>query len=220
MFNNIQLYAERHTGSTWFAKLLKQYLNIEDVRPFGHKHWFPIIGNIMFNDVNDILFIVLTRNCYDWIKAMHEKPWHCENSLKNLSLETFIQTEWKCVWDKESQVSRNNSRFNQEIIIERNPENNLPFNNIIELRNSKNKYFFNLTNITSNVIFLQYEELLKDPGQVLANIANICKINRFQKPTISAMKKNRKVISDNVRAIINSQIDWSIENKLGYFMEE
>jgi hypothetical protein len=213
----IQLYAERHTGSKWFEESIKQYLVINQyVFTLGWKHFFPNIYSIDTANLNEYLFIVLSRNPYDWVKSMQENPHHAHISLMNKSLNEFIKLPWVSMHDKI--LNKENGLYQKkEMFFERNPHTLLNISNVIELRNLKNQYFINLKNIVPNIKYIRYEDICSDLIEVMNTISEeylIYKTNR--RTSYSSIPKFEKQIDDESLKFINENINWELEEFLGY----
>jgi hypothetical protein len=94
----IHVIGERHTGTSWLQNHLQQcfgdQIKVYD-RLSRHKYWFQ------FDDeTKDFGLVVATsRNIYDWLCAMMEKPLHAPihyDAVYNLSMyfSDFIHSEW------------------------------------------------------------------------------------------------------------------------------
>jgi hypothetical protein len=214
---HIQLYAERHTGSKWFEDCIKQYLVIHQyLFSLGWKHFFPNIYMLDGTNLNEYLFIILSRNPYDWIKSMHENPHHAHISLKNKTLNEFITLPWISIHEKV--LNKQNGLYQEkEMLFERNPQTLLSFSNIIEMRNMKNQYFINLKNIVPNIKFIRYEDICMDIVKVMSGISEEFKIYKTnRKTTYNSIPKFEKQIDEESLEFINKNINWELEEFLGY----
>lgn len=218
--NNIQLYAERHTGSKFLARLFEKNYKIDsDYYQFGWKHWFPNIHEISDAQLDQYLFVVLSRNVYDWIHGMHRVPHHTPRSFRNIDIRKFIQKEWISIND---QLKPTNPLYNTEMIFDRNPETGERFKNIFELREYKNKYFLMLQNYVPNVKYIRYEDLLNKGEKIIKDISGEYNIT-LKKDEIycNARKINLgKWLPNDVIETINDNTNWEFEQKLGYGYEE
>jgi hypothetical protein len=213
----IQLYAERHTGSKWFEDCIKQYLVIHSyLFHLGWKHFFPDIYTIDKTYLDEYLFIVLSRNPYDWTKSMNENPYHAHISLRNKPLNDFIKMPWISVHEKK--LNKENDLYQEkEMYFERNPQTLLPFTNIIEMRNMKNQYFINLKNIVSNIKIIRYEDICTDIVKIMSDISDEFKIYKTnRRTTYNSIPKMRKEIDEDSLDFINKNINWEVEKFLGY----
>ena len=95
--NNIKIFGERNSGTTFLNKLLVD--NICNTNSYsyrynegtGWKHGFPRIE--LFNNINKTLFIFIIRDFDSWIKSMFMNPYHYE---KSKDINTFIKEKLKC----------------------------------------------------------------------------------------------------------------------------
>lgn len=217
----IQLYAERHTGSKWLTSIIIEHFNVDkNLFRLGWKHFFPNINNINHINMNDYLFIILNRNPYDWVKAMHNNPHHAGDHLFNCKLNEFIEKEWYG-WHRKGEMGKNAINnphlVNTEMLFERNPETFKRLKNILELRNYKNKYFLNLKNITSNIYFIRYEDLLTDGENIIKDISNKFDMKLKSEPKINKIDKKPYELSSSIIRKINKGLDWNLERELGYY---
>jgi hypothetical protein len=118
----LQIYGERNSGTKWLADLLWKNLEIgprhNQISPetffnprkpgdmshisfsnYGYKHYF-VPEFVRKKDTTKDLFIVISRNPYDWLVSMCEHPWHADSTLHGLQLSRFIQKEWRCTYDQ------------------------------------------------------------------------------------------------------------------------
>jgi hypothetical protein len=94
----IHVIGERHTGTSWLQNHLEQcfgdQIKVYD-RLSRHKYWFQLDDEAK----NYGLVVTATRNVYDWLCAMMEKPLHAPihyDAVYNLSMifSNFIHSEW------------------------------------------------------------------------------------------------------------------------------
>lgn len=222
--NYIQIYGERHTGTKFLGKILNKSSDVNkdcpkliDLKysPFGWKHGFPLLERI--KNRSDILIICIFRNPYDWTKAMYELYHHPHPSLVNKEFEEFIKTTWRTLSDKDFNTGKKLNGF-KEIPHDKNPISGENFKNVLELRNYKNSYLLDLKKYIKNVIYINYEELINNPSLVIQKI----KENRFnikiinENSGIKSEFKKPKKLSQEAFYFINDNINWKIEEKLGY----
>jgi hypothetical protein len=166
---------------------------------------------------------------FDWLRSLHQKPWHCHESLKNISFSEFIRKEWICLWDETANIEKNNPKYHTEILIERNPEDNNRFRNVLELRNVMNKYFLLLKESVKNYYPINYE-ILKEDQDILKKITtkfniklknkNVVNIKGYQGSGKKYIPKIYDNILDKDLKFIKENLDWKQENAIGYQSED
>jgi hypothetical protein len=216
MITNIQLYAERHTGSKWLVELLEGCFGVKDVWSLGWKHWFPEWDKIEKINQDDYLFIVLSRDPYDWLTSMKRTPHHAHKSLKQLDWNEFLNKEWISVWEKRDVPWIPDKFEKTEMIHERNPDTGERFKNVIELRNYKNREFLSLKDKVKYVHYVRYEDMLKSAVGVINKIAREYPIRPIRPIRPEPHFNTKPHIPKEILEIINNNIDWELEEKLGY----
>lgn len=216
MIDRIQLYAERHTGSKWLTQMLEETFGIKNPWGFGWKHWFPDIEKINKTDISNYLFIILVRDPYQWIAAMNKIPHHARPKLKDLRLEEFIKEEWECEWTKKDVPWLDDDKNFTEMMNERNPDTGERFKNIIELRNYKNREFLSLSDKVKNFHIVKYEDMCDNPLEVINKIVEGYPIKQIRQTRPNTKKVYPRKLSDESIQFINDNLDWNLEEKLGY----
>ena len=221
MIKNIQLYGERCSGTNYLQSLIEMnFKEIPVTWQHGWKHWFPKLKN-----TKETLFIVIIRDPLDWLSSINRTPFHTE--LKKLSFSEFIRREWYSVYDSDSGFKEDHPLIGKEMIIDRDPETGKRFENVIKLRNSKNKHFLGIENKVENFAFVRYEDISGDES-IIKDVAAKFNISlRFPEirrteyfkgnKTFGVYKKKEyQKISEEDRQFILSQLDIEQENKIGY----
>lgn len=229
----IQIYGEMHSGTNYLEMLLKNNFPKTPVfsglspkkRIFSQKHfpaWFtkPLSYHSSLgiderfwtlDNSKDTLFIVIVRDPYNWVRALYKRPYHIRQAR---TFSAFIKR------DVQFKISKD--RINA---IDLNPETGKFFSNPLTMRSAKLANILYLPQKVSHCFFINYESLRDYPQQVLDEIAqrySVAKNRQFV--PIKTYKSTEKVytgsryfpISEKDLTFINSQIDWSIEEKFGY----
>jgi hypothetical protein len=210
---NFTIYGERHSGTKFLKRTIEKSFSIPVVWDFGWKHFFGHYDNLIKNNGQNTLFFGIVRNPYDWIMAMHKHAYHVPHFISK-DFDCLVSSEWLSV---NAQGKEKTDQFgNYE---DRNYVNGKKFNNIFELRKTKNNYLYhNMPKLCQNYCLINYETLVSNYQNLLTNISNlfnikfnnkICKVNA---PTEYKLTKHQKTI-------INNNIEWSIENKLNYYVD-
>lgn len=163
--SRIAILAERCSGSNFVENLILS--NFENLKPDRsiHKHFPPWMWKDRKRDA--ILYIVIFRNPYDWLRSLHRIPHHAARSLCKIPFEQFIRSQW--------------SLNAQDPVImklgdptaDRQPFTGLPFKNVIELRTEKIKTMLQIRNRVENIYYINYETVRAFPRKVLKEIQQI-----------------------------------------------
>jgi len=111
------------------------------------------------------------------------------------------------------------------MMMERNPHTGQRITNIFELRSLKMKSFYDVALLAKNCILIKYEQLMEDTERIINNISESFRICLLDQSNIkySVIPNEPYQIYDNVHECpmlkkeITSNIDWGIENKIGYY---
>lgn len=235
----IHVIGERCSGTNFVSSLLETNLkNIEvtkaeQIEPYGWKHGYITKRALDHANDNHCLFIHVHRNPYDWIRSFYENPHAAHPTLKHLPFSQWIRSEWQSIYTEfNSYYRRGHPLHHTEMLEDRNPNTGKRFENVIQLRTSKLNHFEHLQKHSPNVISVSYDSINENPENFLKEIASrflvMCK--ESYNPII-AYKGNRGTPKKFQRAyqekkypdfssedlnFINSQLDWELENKLGY----
>jgi hypothetical protein len=166
------IYGERCSGTTYLAELLLLNFDVEITWEYGWKHFFG------YNDIShadDVLFIGIVRNLYDWINSLYREKHHLPKELTK-NIDTFLtNTFYSFNLDPITDQITDN-----EIMTDRNMETNERYKNIFELRVVKNKFLIEkMPTLVKNYCIITYDDLttnfinvmnkLKDCGLKIKN---------------------------------------------------
>jgi len=219
------IFAERCSGTNYFDNLIDYHFNLKKTNKFGWKHGIPgsdndplAISNL--KDTQNVIFFVVVRNPYDWIRSFYINPWHASIDILNiLNFSDFIRHPWMSNWFPDS----HNDPLSYMSLDQ--DENNNFFKTPLHLRTSKLKTHLNLKNIVPNFFLVNYDFLIYKPYDVLLSISNTFNLsfkNSFK--DITNYKKENfkykpfKYFSLNIDDInfINDSLNWDIEISIGY----
>lgn len=236
----IQIFGERNSGTNFLFKTLEQ--NLVDVPEmgfsFGWKHGFTNRKKIQSTDTKQVLFICMFKDPYAWISSMHEKPHHAPQ-LYFMDFSDFIRSEWACYKGKNYQIRAKNLKDNpvlpeEEMMQERDPKSKQRFENVVHLRNAKNRNFLRLRSLTENIIYLKYEDFFIDPAKKLEEILspyNLDLKNDFKvsnayhgksqklvwdKKAFYQEKRYLEKYNEDDLKFVNNILDSGFESQLGY----
>lgn len=231
--SHMQIFGERCSGTKFLRKLmLDNFPELIETCQYGHKHFMPWLETPLppmegmrwlskenarryFRGSKKCLIIVIIRNPYDWLKSFYRKPYHVEGSLTEY-FDDFITLPWK---------SYEGSLNDIENI---NPWTGEPFNNVLELRNYKNKNYLRVRNYVSNYLLVRYEDIRDHPHEFINFIAERYGIEKCEDffpqdkyvdhhPTDQKYtpKEYFKLIPSQLQWI-NDHLDWEVEETLGF----
>lgn len=211
------LYGERCSGTNYIQNLIRENFNADRVENFGHKHFF---GFASFDNSDDVLFISVIRNLFDWINSfylkMHQLPLKYEKISSDLKRYKFLNEEFFSFSDADG-----NRDTSHEIMNDRNIYTGERYKNIFELRHTKNKFLIDdLPNKVKNHILLRYEDFLDDFENTMNKINGVgleikCK-NSF--PTNVLTYKNTKIkFTKNEYSEFSKEEIFNNKNYIDYY---
>lgn len=205
---NFTIYGERHSGTNFLEECIKAKFNLPITYFHGFKHWFGFAKPERINYDRHTLFIGIVRNPYNWLSAFYSAPHHVPKQ-NTLNFDNFLNNEWYSI-----------NYHNKEILEDRNyttKPNPIRYKNIFQLRKEKCLYLSHIMPvIASNYILMSYEGLLYNHHLYLNIIQQRFNLKTFGQPP-EVLEKPDMVVSEPYKTIIDSNLDWSIENGLGYF---
>lgn len=213
------ILGERCSGTNWLQTLIHDNFKIKIDWLGGWKHFFNFDGyeeRIINND--DVLYICIVRNPIDYFVSFFEKAHH--QPIERLTnINDFLLSEFYSV---ESKIN------NSEILHDRKI-GNIRYKNIFEMRSSKCRFLFDrMPIITKKYKFINYEKLKYNTYDVLSSIHDEFRLTLKNTDFYIEKKYNGKVdnvkcredycVSDSTRKIILDNLDYEIENKMGYLL--
>lgn len=239
MIKYIQILGERNSGTNYLASLLSKNIpTIEIVNSFGFKHWFikdhyprsapnnstDFECSRSLEQSDDTLFLVITRNPFNWLQSMAINPYHAPDHM-GLDFSEFIRKPWACY-----EPARANSKWpvsDDGIYYIEEAEN------ILALRSMKIQHWLNLRQRVKNIAFINYESLYANLN-TLENIAARFDLASATKPFVNengylkggalkgenfVAKKYQRIAKHDLEFIKNAA-DWDIERSVNYHFSE
>lgn len=230
------MMGERCSGTKFVNALITSNLRIKS-KQLAQKHfypWFNVSQNQkidefqltysetkrFFQDSDHVLFIFLVRDPYDWLRSFFNHPHHVVNRLKK-NFSTFISSGWEC-YDA-------NMPIQYWGVDNYNPWSGQSFKNILQLRKHKNLNFINVSSFVKNYLFVRYEDVRDNQEGFIDFLSSFYCIDKnpsfrsrddyigFQKQQNKTFEIPKYFIPSKKDVLfINSSIDWTIENQLGY----
>lgn len=202
-----QLYGERHSGTNFLEGSIKNIFDLHQTSFFGGKHFMGFAKPEVISYARHTLFVGIVRNPYDWILAMEYLPHHIPKANKKSVLD-FITNEWYSVNNTGGEIKGDRNFL----------KSNLPrYKNIFEMRKTKTYYLSHMMPlVASNYVFLTFEDLLLNYENTIRIIGS-----RFNLPIKGHFLEVRPLIkrsfpSDDIKQLITNNLDWSVENSIGY----
>jgi hypothetical protein len=176
----VTIYGERCSGTNYLEELLISNFDVDITWKYGWKHFF---GFNNLNNTNDILFIGIVRNLYDWINSLYREKYHLPKDLTK-NVDTFLTHQFYSIQN------------NNEMMFDRNIETNERYKNIFELRCIKNRFLIEkMPNLVKNYILITYDDLIDKFTDIMNKLRNCgLKIkNNIEFPlNITYYKRNKK----------------------------
>jgi len=220
MIKNFTIYGERNSGTNYLETVLtgksRKYsrddyaFKIPLVWHYGFKHFFGHHTEQIKNKGDHTLFIGIVRNPYDWIMALsrtkHQVP------KENHDIKNFLANEWYSIFTNPKKDNHGSERVD-----DRDFETGLRYKNIFALRSKKFRYLYEtMPTIAKNYEFIKYEDLCNDPWSIVTKWSKKYNLP-LNMPIIKPIKKEPYHIEPDIKKIIDDNIDWQIENEVGYF---
>lgn len=197
------ILGERHSGTNWLERLIFARLNMLPTWRFGSKHFIDSLNPNLMSCATQTLFICITRNIYDWIGGFFKLPHHVDRSIA-FDIDKFLLSEWK------------NDCFDNHFFHHR------PYKNIFELRSSKLLfYLYFLPNIVDNMVIIRYEDLMRNPEDIISFLSENFHLNKTNKKYSSLIvprKKSHYKFRNRILQIIDNNTDWSVEYNFKYYI--
>ena len=154
MILDFTIFGERHSGTNYLQSVLQNNLMIPHTKLYGFKHWFikgvqprsrpnTTTDNECLKPIHQnahTLFIYIVRNPFDWLAALHSRPYHIPNSGRT-SFVDFLSARY-IAYEKNVQLNHTSGSKTPWTI---DPQTGLYFieesDNILALRNMKTYSF-------------------------------------------------------------------------------
>jgi len=222
-----KVYGERCSGTSFFTGLLWKNFPCEEHQDFAWKHFPPWFAypretelnypekNYTFSGGGKTLFVVIFRDPYDWVRSICNDPHHAW-PMYGLGLNHFVRKEWE--------VGEGEDHFIH--IIDRNPVDHKPFANVLKLRTAKIENMLLIKDLVDHIYFVNYEVVRDHPEEVINEIAQLFNLTPNQPfegmklykgfKDQKYRKKRYAMIHHRTLEFINSQLDWELEESIGY----
>ena len=237
----LKICGERCSGTNFVTHLIQK--NFPDLRhtdclEFGQKHFLWWFGTpedqekltklrysrnaVDLSNSEDCLFVVIVRDPYDWLRSFYNTPWYVHEDLLGRSFFHFVSSEWGLG----STFFVEDGQFDE--IDNCNPWTGQPFMNVLQLRKYKTLNYLALYAFVDNYLIVRYEDVRDNPEEFINFVAcyfhlektdTYASVNTYKGVCDPYVRKNYFPIDNEALEFINSQIDWEIEDNLGYSLK-
>lgn len=232
MIKDFQIYGERSSGTNYTMGVfqhvtgLRNKCTFERPHHYGWKHFFyqprftekiksgnsyEANKNTFYSD--DILFVCIVRDPYDWLHSLFRKRIHLPVELSE-NMEEFLLKEY---WTT-NRVSVND-KPETENLDDRN-YNGERFKNIFEARKEKCNYLFHtVPKVVKNSVFVNYTTFIQDRESFMKKVCKDFGLPYHEQyPRVRAT--TYPVKNEEIKKIIDDNLDWKLENEMGFFKRE
>lgn len=230
MSQQFTILGERCSGTNWLQNLILSnfemtLIPIESLKEHG---WNPILGwkhffgykgfDKLLKEKKELIYFCIVRNPIDYFVSFYKNPHH-QSKERLKDMETFLLSEFYSI----------DLEIGDELYRDRKYDGSR-YKNIFEMRSCKCKYLLDiLPNLVKNYYFIRYEDLKIDPIKILKEIENKFNLKNKDKEyyiekryvSCNGINENREYkenyyIDSNIKKIIHDNLDWEIEEKIGY----
>jgi hypothetical protein len=224
MIKNFTIYGERCSGTNFLKAIFtgqsdgvgtsgQKHNGISDlefVSDYGWKHWFGFSNEKIKQEGDETLFLCIVRDCYDWIYSLYTKKHHVPPI--NHTINNFLLGEWYSIDHKKTSPT-----YGKENMGDRDMDTQERYKNIFHLRSKKLNYLYNvMPTLAKNYYFLRYEDLCQYPDDVFLELSKKFDLKFKGTSDINTKPSIGHTIYDKYKKIIDENIDWDMENCIGY----
>jgi hypothetical protein len=210
---------ERISGGDW--RIMEAFTDVcfAMTKPvhLGWKHAAPDLALLdRYSRKRPLAVITMTRNPYSWLLALHKRPYHACDHVKNRAIEKFLDTRWKSV------ARENGPAY---------------FETPMHLWNYKSAALLKLDALAhARVKHVSFEDLLQKPGEWVAALVKECglapKGGPFQNHHVATKSEEgrdhqyyrdyygrelwKEKLSPELVGLINRHLDLDLCRRLGY----
>lgn len=228
---HFQVFGERCSGTHYVEELMRTNLGPEPTVAYGWAHGFPTAPLI----ADSALAVVVVRDPVSWLEEVHNRPFELSRPFLNMPISTFLRSEWTASannatgrWSKFANADDHvptHGRLQYDL----NPSTGLPFANPMRLRTAKLRGQFTYLNRAQHAVICRYEDVRDDPEGFLDAMSNHFAVPRRHvftpadpsHDTIAGPRQKHQdtTLSEEDRAFVLSELDLTLERRLGYLPE-
>ena len=201
------IYGERHSGTNFLEQCIKERFGLELTYFFGFKHFFGWAKpeTISYHPISlHTLFIGIVRDPYEWIMANFILPHHYDHNRPK-DINTFLLGEWYSVNEYGGSIKEDKNFMTEQ-----------RYKNIFDMRTTKYRYLSEIMPVIApNYVLFSYDSFLKNHDNYLNILQNrfyLKKRGESPRPII----KNSYSVSPEIKTIIDNNLDWELEQSLGF----
>ena len=135
------------------------------------------------------------------------------------------------MWDEHAGISRRDSRYGSEMMMERCPETGSRFRDVLQMRTAKIRAWESIRDEAKHSFYINYERLREDPEKIIRMIARDFNIQAtpefkdarhykgrkwYQGWRTRLLRKALPEISGGDLQYIMTRLDAGLERKIGY----
>jgi hypothetical protein len=222
----VQIFGERNSGTNHLKRLVSENMNEPAnvlgsyrtksnpenlAKRFGYKHYYADPKKLAKPEQAETLFLVLYKNPYTWIRSTLAKPYHFQASLEGKSITDLPDVPLAGVDVRGTPIPDVHPETGEQITI-------------FELRKHKILNWEGLVDQVDNVVYVNYEELLLRPTEIVQSICDdfgslfATKTVRKREPDMKYVQKyvEPEPFTDAELAVMDKHIDWDVESRIGY----
>lgn len=219
----LQIFGERCSGTNFVAELLRRNLpGLSRTDRYGWKHGFTWKVK---DEAPSCVFVVVHRDPLDWVRSLHQKPWHCAEPLRDRSFAEFVREPWWCEWGRDMSLDEGDERLGTEMMHERDPQTGERFANVLRMRAAKLRDWRSLAGRVRHCLAVRYEDVVADPKAFVRRVAREFALRRwpwfravrtFKGGRDPFVKKQYPPIAEPHLAWLRSELDPEAERWAGY----
>lgn len=223
-----QVFGERSSGTNFVKRLLGRNTVLKPVEDLGWKHGFPHMTAIP----EDTMVVACVRDARAWALSMHARPWHCPAAMQRLTFPDFLRAEWATLADHPRyfpQVARLGGT-GMALQHDRHPLTGQPFANLLALRSAKLQALLSFLDRGCTVLLCRMEVAQANPEGFVRTVSGalnlpepslpfrpvVKRLGSKFRPAVSDRPETPKTLTDEDLAFLSSQLDLSLESRLGY----
>lgn len=221
MITKFFVFGERCSGTNFLTASIQENFKLKLDLSIGNKHFF---GHKIYAKAPDTIYFAITRDIVTWIDSLFKTPHHIAYSSR-IDKNAFLNNIFFSVWDSENTAL--GIRQGVDIVQDYHIKEKRRYNNIFELRNTKNKYLLDvIPKVVQHYVHIRYEDLRDNYQETLKMISDKFNLNKKQNfTTIDTFKgygqekfKIKKLINFTQNDIL-PLADLELEKRLGYVYE-
>ncbi len=235
MITNFTILGERCSGTHYVKHLICKNFDLKLTWKYGfkeynnqstHKHFFKFSKDYTTPEADTCLFVCIVRDPVEWIGSLYNAPYHLSKDMFDDGWESYLTHEFFSLYDNKN---THGDLYGEERKGDRHIYTGERYKDIFEARAIKCKFLFeDFPKLVKNSIFIKYEDIRDNPEIFIDTLKKkfgmirtsdeYVKVTKYKgncKKLFEKVVYRDKILYEYMQ-IINGQIDWNIENKIGY----